>query len=149
MLLSGDIKQEATATWFGMLLPDGSRLAAADVMSEMWTGKPVANRCPVISELKVSGAEEVAAGATIRLGLQASDPEGDELAVEWVLQREAAAYGEGGDREAVPAVFREAIVEASARAATIRMPMGRGGYRVFAYVRDGQGGRRWRISGCW
>ena len=56
------------------------------------------------------------------------------------MQREAAAYGEGGDREAVPPVYPEAIVEASARAATIRMPMSRGGYRVFAYVRDGQGG---------
>src|SRR6516165_3768849 len=39
-------KQEATATWFGMLLPGGKRLAAADTMQEMWTGKPPSNRCP-------------------------------------------------------------------------------------------------------
>jgi len=31
-------KQETTATWFGMLLPDGSRLAAVDAMTEAWTG---------------------------------------------------------------------------------------------------------------
>ncbi|MEM6690486.1 MAG: glycoside hydrolase family 2 TIM barrel-domain containing protein, partial [Planctomycetota bacterium] len=41
-------KQETTATWFGMLLPDGSRLAAVDVISSAWTGKPPANRCPEI-----------------------------------------------------------------------------------------------------
>src|SRR5436190_7814914 len=33
-------KQEATATWFGMLLPDNSRLGAVDELSQLWTGKP-------------------------------------------------------------------------------------------------------------
>ncbi len=31
-------KMEATATWFGMFLPDGSRLGAVDVMTELWSG---------------------------------------------------------------------------------------------------------------
>ena len=33
-------KMEATGTWFGMFLPDGSRLGAVDVMTELWSGKP-------------------------------------------------------------------------------------------------------------
>ncbi len=36
-------KQEATATWFGLLLPDGSKLGAVDALSELWSGKPVPN----------------------------------------------------------------------------------------------------------
>ena len=133
-------KQEATATWFGILLPDGSRLAAADVMSELWTGQPLANHSPVLSELKLTGKDQVEPGATIELKLTASDPEGDPLAVEWVLQREAAAYGEGGDREATPPVYQDATQKSATDSATIKIPTGRGGYRVFAYVRDNQGG---------
>ena len=45
-------KQETTATWFGMLLPDGNRLAAAEVMMEAWSGVPPKNRCPEIEYLK-------------------------------------------------------------------------------------------------
>ena len=48
-------KQEATATWFGMLLPDGSRLAAVDTMQELWTGKPPANRVPELRSLQLDG----------------------------------------------------------------------------------------------
>ncbi len=44
-------KQEATATWFGMLLPDGSRLGAVDALTQLWSGKPPENRCPRIESL--------------------------------------------------------------------------------------------------
>jgi hypothetical protein len=133
-------KQEATATWFGMLLPDGSRVAAADVMQELWSGKPPANRCPVIEELKVVGPSEVGPGATVRASLRASDPEGDPLTVRWVLQGEPFVLGEGGDEEEAPPTYPEALVRGTRKEAELRMPKGGGGYRLFAYVRDGKGG---------
>jgi hypothetical protein len=74
-------KQETTATWYGMLLPDGSRLGPADALAEAWSGRPPPNRCPVIASLTVAGPAEVEAGATVKAALAASDPDGDPLAV--------------------------------------------------------------------
>lgn len=132
-------KQEATATWFGMLLPDGSRLGAVDAMTEVWSGKAPTNRCPIITSLKLGDAAEVSPGARVRATLAASDPEDDALKVTWVLQQEGIS-GTGGDAEAVPPTFPEAIVRSDARGAEVRLPKGGGGYRLFAYVRDGHGG---------
>jgi hypothetical protein len=133
-------KQEATATWFGLLLPDGSRLGATDALSELWTGKPVPDRCPVITSLKLSGPDEAEPAAVVEAKLVASDPEGEPLKVTWYLQREAAAFGTGGDAEEVPPTFPEAIVEQSAAGAKVKLPKDGGVYRLFAYVRDGKGG---------
>jgi hypothetical protein len=133
-------KQEATATWFGMLLPDGKRLAAVDVMGELWTGKPPRNRCPVLRSLRVVGPDEVKPGATVSARLDASDPEGDPLTVRWVLQRDAATLGVGGDHEATPESFPKAILEGSIRGAKALAPEGGGVYRLFAYVSDDHGG---------
>lgn len=133
-------KQEATATWFGMLLPDGTRLAAADAMSRLWTGRPVANQCPELNALKLEGPDQVEPGATLRLSLEARDPEGDPLNVKWVVQKEAAAYGSGGDTEPVPTSLPGAVVRSDERSAEVRASKEGGGYRVFAYVFDGNGG---------
>ena len=133
-------KQEATATWFGLLLPDGSRLGAVDALTELWTGKPPANRCPVIRSLKLAGPDEVQPGATVKATLDASDPDGDPLKVRWVLQREAFAYGTGGDAEDAPPSWATAIVRSDAKQAEVRLPKDGGGYRLFAYVRDDRGG---------
>lgn len=132
-------KMEATPTWFGMLLPDGSRLASADTMSGLWTGKPPANRCPVIRRLTVDAAE-VEPGATVTATLDASDREGDTLKAEWVLLREAGSYHADGRSEAELPSFPEAIVSADAKGAKVAMPKDPGGYRLYTYVRDGKGG---------
>src|SRR5262249_5973026 len=65
-------KQEGTATWFGMLLPGGTRLAAVDAMTEVWTGKPPAHPCPVIESLRLQGPDEVKPGAKVKAILTAS-----------------------------------------------------------------------------
>lgn len=133
-------KQEATATWFGMLLPDRSKLGAVDTLAELWSGKPSANRCPVIGALRLEGPDQVDPGATLRTSLDASDPEGDPLLVEWVVQPEADQYRGGGDAEPVLPTFPEVVIRADMRGAEIRAPRKPGGYRIFAYVRDGKGG---------
>ena len=133
-------KQEGTATWFGMLLPDGSRLAAADLMSEIWTGKPPPNRCPVLESLTTDGPAELEPGALVQAHLESRDPEGDMIEVQWVLQSDSLAKGGGGAAEAVPPTFPDAIVKADRQHGEVRMPDSPGAYRLFAYLRDGQGG---------
>jgi hypothetical protein len=132
-------KQEATATWFGMLLPDGSRLAAVDAMSQIWTGKAPANRVPVVRSLKVT-QDKVPAAATIQATLNAVDPEKDPLRVSWTLQADPANDSIGGATQAVPPIYPEAIVRSSATSAEVKMPNFRGAYRLFATVHDSKGG---------
>jgi hypothetical protein len=133
-------KQEATATWFGLLLPDGTRLNATDALAELWSGKPPANLTPKIAPLKVNGNAQVGPEAVVNVALDVSDAEGDPLKVEWILQREADKLGTGGDAEAKPPVYPEAIVKAGIKGAQVRMPRFAGNYRLFAFVRDGKGG---------
>ena len=133
-------KQEATATWFGLLLPDGTRLAAVDSLSKLWTGKPIAHPCPVINRLNLTGADEVDPAVLVKLELDASGSKDGSLKVRWVLQRDAGALGTGGDAEEAPTVFSEAIVEGDLKGAQVRLPKEGGIYRIFAYVYDGMGG---------
>ncbi|MDX1509192.1 MAG: glycoside hydrolase family 2 TIM barrel-domain containing protein, partial [Woeseiaceae bacterium] len=58
-------KMEGTSTWFGMLLDDGSRLAALDVMSELWTGNKPADLAPAIEPVTVDTETVVDPGTVI------------------------------------------------------------------------------------
>lgn len=133
-------KQEATATWFGLLLPDGSRLGGVDALTELWTGKPAANLCPVIKSFRLEGDAKVKPQTVITAKLDFEDAEKDSVTVEWVLQAEATELGVGGDAEAAPPVFPDAIQKSGPGSVEVRMPEGGGGYRLFAYLRDGKGG---------
>ena len=133
-------KQEGTATWFGLLLPDGTKTAAVDTLSELWSGVRPENLCPRISELSLIGENEVQPGASLRLELKASDPEGKPLNVRWVLSEEASSYVTGGDFQETPKSLGKNVVESANDKATIRMPDSTGLYRIYAYVDDGAGG---------
>ncbi|MDF2440859.1 MAG: hypothetical protein JWN98_1843, partial [Abditibacteriota bacterium] len=133
-------KQETTATWFGMLLPDGSRLGTVDALSQEWTGAPVKNRAPEIKSMKAIGGDRVLPGGAVQIELDATDAEKDALQVQWIVQADPMAYGVGGAAEAVPPVYPEAILKADASGAIVKMPAKSGGYRAFVFVRDNQGG---------
>lgn len=135
-------KQEATATWFGMLLPDGSRLAAVDALSELWTGEPPARPCPRIRSIQVQGGlTKVKPGEVIKATCLATNLERQEVPLTWVLQQEQLEFAVGGDAVAVPPTFPDAIkLTNDGKNVEVRMPNGGGGYRLFAYARDGQGG---------
>lgn len=133
-------KQEATATWFGMLLPDGSKLGAVDALTEAWTGKPPADRCPELKSLKIEGSDQVEAGATVKATLDVTDPDGDPLKVDWVLQSENGRMNSNGDKENAPPIYADAIVHGGNSGAEVRMPKFSGIYRLFAYVHDNHQG---------
>ena len=139
-------KQEVTATWFSLLLKDGSRLAAVDVLSEQWTGKSPVNRCPTINSLSltIDGKQQQSAmvkpGTTIRVDLKAGDPERDILDVTWELFADSERYGTGGDAEGAAELFLKALVRSDDTSAEVQLPSVGGLYRIFATVRDGHGG---------
>lgn len=133
-------KQEVTATWFSLLLSDGSRLGPADALSEQWTGKPVPNRCPQIDVFEITGATSAKPGEVVTLRLKASDPEQDPLKINWELIADEERYGSGGDAEAASAVVNRSIVRSDATGAEIKLPSDGGLYRVCVTVRDNHGG---------
>lgn len=132
-------KMEATETWFGMFLPDGSPTGAIDTMTELWSGAPPANLAPVVGRPEFDGPVELDAGDVINAQAEIRDPEGDELEVRWVLLPESGDYNTGGDfRPALPPV--EAAIESSdAGSASVRMPDEPGPYRLFVYAYDEAG----------
>lgn len=140
VFLWGD-KQETTATWYGMLLSDGTRLGCVDAMTELWSGKAPRNLCPTVSEIKgVPSGGKLEPGESFKVTLQAADPDRDRLEVEWVLQQASAGNGSFGQHEEQMPDVPRAIVAPKRLSARIRMPEEPGKYRLFAYVRDGKGG---------
>jgi hypothetical protein len=131
-------KQEGTLSWFGMLTPEGEKTEAAEVMSELWTGKTPANHAPTIEPLKLQGGDTVSPGQTITADLKTSDPEGDPIKVSWLLTSESV-YGTGGDHEAPLKKLPEAIVQSDEKHAEVKLPKEAGIYRLYAFVRDDHG----------
>ncbi|MEM1445108.1 MAG: glycoside hydrolase family 2 TIM barrel-domain containing protein [Planctomycetota bacterium] len=138
IFLWGD-KQEVTATWFGMFLPDGSKTAAVDTMTELWTGLPPADRAPRLASLSLEGADIVKPGTQVRVNLDAHDPEGEAVRVVWRFKAEAKEYLTGGDAEPVVPEYPEVVVESDEHGATLLMPEREGAYRIFAFVYDPAG----------
>jgi len=133
-------KQEATATWFGLFLPDDTRLGPVDTLSELWTGKQPSNLCPAIESEKLVGSDQVDPGAKVSAVLSVKDPQGDPLKVNWVLQYDSEQHGVGGVTEATPASYPDAIVRSDNVSADVVMPQYGGTYRLFAYVRNAHNG---------
>lgn len=133
-------KQEATATWFGLLLPGGEKLGGVDALTEAWGGGPPDNRAPEVEPIEVVGDPVVGPGGAVEVRLETSDADGDGLRVEWVLFREMDEFFSGGDFRPTPPTFPEAIQEGRLDGAAVRLPAGTGNYRLFAYVYDGVGG---------
>lgn len=132
-------KMEATATWFGMFLPDGSRLAAVDAMTEVWGGEAPANRAPAVSPLAASGDTRLDPGDELLVTTAVNDPEGDTLQARWVLRPEPDDYDTGGDfRPNLPAIDG-AIIEQGVDRVRLRAPDEPGPYRLFLYVYDQAG----------
>ncbi len=132
-------KQEATATWFGMFLPDGSRLAMVEAMTDVWGGTLPAGRCPVLDRVSLDRMKGLKPGDTIKADVVTSDPDGDPIEVEWVLRRESGMYNTGGDAQAAMPDFPDAVKPTGDRTAQVTIPESGGAYRVFAYIRDGKG----------
>lgn len=132
-------KREETATWYGMFLPDGSRVQAVDTMTELWTGHAPEHTCPQIDPLVVDH-DQVGPGQTVHATLHVTHPDGNPLTAKWVLEKDPTTHGTGGAFEAEPTSYPDAIVHGDLDGADVRLPTALGGYWLYAYVYDGHGG---------
>jgi hypothetical protein len=132
-------KMEATPTWYGMFLADGAPLGAVDVMTELWSGSPPANRAPAVEPLLIQGDPQLDPGDELRVRAVITDPEGAAIRTRWVLRRESGEYATGGDYRPVPPEVQGAVLEGRANGARVRMPKDPGPYRLFLYAYDAAG----------
>jgi hypothetical protein len=123
-------KQEATPTWFGMMLPTGEKTEMLDVMKRFWTGKEPAQRAPLTSPLTVTGE-----GLKRSAKVTASDPDGDPLTYTWVLKEEVKEMKYAGEGEQAPGVL---WTRAGGASLDFELP-GPGQFRIYVTVRDGTG----------
>ena len=129
-----------TATWFGLLLPGGEKLPAADTLAHVWTGRWPLNRSPRIDALEVAFAgARVRGGQTVDVAVVARDEENDSLRYSWAIVPERTLPAHG-DSDAMPASLADSVVRQEGGRATLRLPQAKGAYRLFCYVRDGAGG---------
>lgn len=132
-------KMEGTATWFGMFLDDGAPTAIVHTMSELWSGKPPANRAPIVEPLKVTGPVELEPGSMMDVHTRVVDPDDDSLTFRWVLRPESGDYATGGDPRPQLSAIEGAIAEADLDSAQVSVPERPGAYRLFLYVYDEAG----------
>lgn len=132
-------KQEVTHTWHSLLLPGGEWKQTTEIMAKAWGGEtPGGNRAPRIASLAFAGPDIVAPGGEISARLEASDPDGDPLAVEWEVMEEQKTLLLAGDAEPELRRFPQAIRHGGRESVTLG-GLAPGAYRLYVTVRDGRG----------
>jgi hypothetical protein len=137
-------KQERTPTWYGMLLEDGSRTEAMDVMQYIWDGEWPEKRAPTLNgmQLDSKSAEQnvvLEPGGQYAASVDAVGPGGGVLTYRWQLMRESTATQVGGDPEVAPEIISAGIEVLDEGNIVLDAPDETGAYRLFAYVYDGAG----------
>ena len=133
-------KIEGTATWNGMFLPDGTRLAAVDALAQLWSGAAPAHPVPELKKISLEGTAEGAAGAELHASVDAIESQGGPLSFAWTLSKELADLGEQGVGAPPPLVFPRAIVKNGGPQVAVKLPSESGLYRLSCTVRDRHGG---------
>ncbi len=140
VFLWGD-KQERTDTWYSMFLRSGEKTATVDVMAKIWSGSYPDNRAPLLDTIDSPFFfSTVAPGDIAEASIDATDPEGDDLTYEWLVRYESTDKQHGGAFENTPSIVPDCVLEqTSSGSATIKAPDQPGEYRLYVYVRDGNG----------
>jgi hypothetical protein len=129
-------KQEATATWYGIVLSSGEKLEAADILSALWSNRPYVQTAPVINSLIIDGSSTVSPGTTMHVTLNAGDPAHKTLQYNWVVRADRKAVENGGQAESALQSIPNTVLWTSASGADITAPNSPGTYRIFAYLRN-------------
>ena len=136
-------KVEATPTWYGLFLNDGTRLGGVDALASVWGGQ-IDNHAPTVTPLEVhdkhgNQTDVVKPGSKIHVSWSIQDPDGDAVEAVWTLRREIKEQVTGGDPQGLPPKHAKALLKNKAEAAVFRAPKSNGVYRIYAEARDGNG----------
>ena len=139
-------RQERTHTWYNMFHDDGSEKGAVEVMYYEWTGAWPKNTTPRIDSLQIDKLNardniNVAAETVHYARVFVSDPDGDELNIEWELVPENKNFGAyAGQGEIKPTPIGGAIIEMkeNGKLVQFKAPAEKGiNFRMFVYAHDG------------
>ncbi len=136
-------RQEHTHTWFNMFMETGERTEAVNVMQYEWTGKWPANRAPRIDALTIDGKAAIEniylqPGTSHAAKVDASEPDGDEMRIEWELIAEPKEFSEYAGRGEKRGTAIEGLTERQdGDSITFKAPENEGVYRLFVYIYDG------------
>lgn len=132
-------KVEGTATWFGMHLPTGEKLAAAERMQELWGVRSVSNHVPTIEPLTLSKDVLEGTNDTLRAQARAADADGDAISYEWAVLPELSFLGETHGVKFPDRI--DGMIVAGGRTPRVTVKgIGGGKFRLYCIVRDGKGG---------
>jgi hypothetical protein len=133
-------RETTVASWFGMQLQTGEKLEQTDQMIALWTGRPPANRCPQFLAIEsTDDGEVVAPGATIEVAAYAVDPEGDPLDYRWELRLETEGLKDEDKAMNEARRIPDTLLDRNGSRQRFVAPTTPGAYKLFVYVRDGQG----------
>jgi hypothetical protein len=136
-------KQARTHTLLSLFSEDGQETGMLDVLHELWTGKPRANKAPTVMPIGIDNLLTYK-GIYLKPSTQhmaytdASDSDNDQLYYYWEIYPESKEKKEGGDTEAKPKVMNELILKNNGRSLSFNTPDKEGPYRLFVVVYDGK-----------
>ncbi|HMO26685.1 MAG TPA: hypothetical protein PKB10_10475, partial [Tepidisphaeraceae bacterium] len=129
-------KHEATETWFSMF-SRGRPTELIDTMHRMWTGEWPADLAPKIIGITSDLAmQEVDAGQMFDVKLNAFDPEGKLLKIEWEVRSSVRREGMGAGEVDPNPMEHTALVEGEGANVKVKTPSIPGNYRLFVFVSD-------------
>ncbi len=131
-------KFEASATWFGLYTHEGETTASVDVLEEMWTGRVPVNRAPVVKPITSTAKTAVAPGAVFSAEVTATDPDQDDLSLNWAVLPELQGHQHNTNKK-MPEFLEGVIEDPSKRSVSVTAPEKPGVYRLYVWIKDGKG----------
>jgi hypothetical protein len=137
-------KQERTATWYSMFLPQGEKTEAVDVVWNLWNEGWPQNKAPRLDSLVLNGRKAddniiIKPDAQLDAKVFTTDPENDSLKVVWEILHETTDKRSGGDEEEKPLPVEGLDTQQADKSLQFNAPKSEGAYRLFVYVYDQKG----------
>lgn len=135
-------KQETSATWYGLFLPDGQETAVMDVLIEKWSGELPTNFAPNINFFKINNKTpyeslECERKSILNIDIDVEDKEKDNLQFQYSIIPESTDIKSGGDKEIAPEAIWSEV--SSKPIDKVNSPSKSGKYRLFIQVSDNFG----------
>lgn len=133
-------KYEITHTWFSLFSEEGFETESVNVLKEGWSGTPPSNHAPALVKLDIKATSYrdnfyLTADSVYKAAVYAFDPDEDSLTYKWELRHEEANFFESGKFKNN---LTHLLLSSDKDSIEFKAPNEIGGYRLFAFVYDGQ-----------